>query len=476
MSQPLQYQQRLNDGRNVWLHGEIITDIATHPDFRGTINTIDSLLQLQTKQATKASLMYQTDEGKSAHLSYLIPRSKEDLAKKRQAYQLWADETFGVMSRLSEYSRSLITGWYANRSAYASTHPEFVKKIEHYYRQSRDFDLLSTAAGHDPQIDRSKQHRSDNSTILHVAKKTEQGVFVKGAKMIATAAPYVDELLIFSYHRRSEKEKAFANVFVVPTNANGLQIVCRESFAKQDITDHPISSQFDEMDAVLVFDNVFIPWERVLVYEDPDLAWKLRTDRASALLSQHQTVVRLVSKLESLVAIGDELAETAGVTTFLHVKEKLAELIIQLESIKALLYASEQKAAFHNGVLLPDQDSLATARNLGTRFYPRALEIIQQVGAGGLLQSPSQTAELNGPIGSLLKKYYKGTHTSAKERTALMKLTWDLVGSSLASRHELYERFYSGDPVRTYAVQYNTYQRKQQLIDFANLALNKGEK
>jgi 4-hydroxyphenylacetate 3-monooxygenase len=149
------------------------------------------------------------------------------------------------------------------------------------------------------------------------------------------------------------------------------------------------------------------------------------------------------------------------------VKEKLAELIIQLETIKALLLASENKAKMHNGIMLPDQDFLTTARNLGTRFYPRALEIIQQIGAGGLLQVPSSLKELEGPIGPLLKEYYQGTETSAEDRTRLIKLSWDLLGSPLASRHELYERFYSGDPVRTYAAQYTNYKKRQNLVDYA---------
>ncbi|WP_240371585.1 4-hydroxyphenylacetate 3-hydroxylase family protein [Anoxybacteroides rupiense] len=467
MSQAIPYIQRLHDDRNVWINGKKVNNIEHHPAFRGTIRTIQSLLNLQKNEETKSLLMYRTEEGTDAHLSFLIPRTHEDLQKKRIAYQYWADQTFGVMSRLSEYSRSLITGWYANRAEYESSHPGFSEKIAHYYQQSRDLDLLSTAAGHDPQRNRSNITKKGKEGLLRITRRNREGVFLSGAKMIATAAPYVDELLLFSFHKRSESEREFANVFVVPVHAKGLHIVCRESFAYDHPVDYPLSSRFDEMDAVLIFDEVFLPWERVLVYEDPEFSWKLRIDRAASLLSQHQTVVRLVSKLESVVAIGNELAETAGATAFLHVKEKLAELIIQLETIKALLIASEHHAQLYNGVLLPAPNFLTTARNLGTRFYPRALEILQQIGAGGLLQVPSSIEEFDSPIRSFLHEYYKGTYSSAKERTKLIKLAWDLIGSPLGARHELYERFYSGDPVRTYAAQYHSYQHKQRLIDFA---------
>ncbi|WP_413377814.1 4-hydroxyphenylacetate 3-hydroxylase family protein [Alkalihalobacillus sp. 1P02AB] len=468
------YIERVKKPRNVWLNGELVDDLSEHPDFKGTVQTIVTLLEKQTNPQTKEILTYQTETGEAAHLSFLVPKDSEDLALKRKAYQYWADETFGVMSRLSEYTRSLITGWYANRFAYEKKHPGFAGKIARYYKQSRDNDWLSTVAGHDPQKDRFEKNANTQSNLLHIVKKNHEGIFVKGAKMIATAAPYVDEILINSYHKIPEHEREYANVFFVPVTAKGLHIICRESFADKRLDDHPLSARFDEMDAVLIFDNVFIPWERVLVCEDADFSWELRNDIASALLSQHQTVVRLISKLESVAAIGNELAETAGATQFLHVKEKLAELLIQVETIKALLVASETKSQLYKGILLPNKEFLATARNLGTKYYPRALEILQQIGAGGLLQTPSTLAEFDGAIAELLQEPFRGSTTTAKERTKLIKLAWDLIGSPLAARHELYERFYSGDPVRTFAAQYKMSENKQKLIDFAYDAIQLG--
>ncbi len=464
MNTPIPYLQRLNNGRTVWLDGEIVNDLENHKAFKGTVQTIQHLLNLQTVEPTKSILTYETEKGANAHLSFLVPTSINDLKRKSLAYKRWVDETFGVMSRLSEYSRSQLVGWYASRQQLDVLSPGIATKLEKLYEAARDLDLLSTVAAHDPQKNRSKSAEEIEHGKLRVVTKNEEGIFVSGAKTIATAAPYVDELLITSYHKRGLDEAPMANIFYVPTSAQGLHLVCRESFASTDTSNHPLSSRFDEMDAVLIFDNVLIPWERVLVAEDPELAWKLRIETASSLLSQHQTVVRLISKLESVVAIGNELAETAGATEFLHVKEKLSELIIQLETIKGLLNAAEYEAVEHNGIYLPKQRFLTTARNLGTRYYPRALEILQQIGASGLLQVPSTIQEFDGPIGDKLQAYYGGTHTSAFARTRFIKLAWDLIGSQLGARHELYERFYSGDPVRTFAAQYQNYSEKDRLL------------
>lgn len=144
------------------------------------------------------------------------------------------------------------------------------------------------------------------------------------------------------------------------------------------------------MDVVLIFDDVLVPCERVFIRDDPEAVWAVRNSPSASALSQHQTVVRLLSKLETLAAVALELAETVGATPFLHVQEKLGELIVQVETVRGLLDASEFEARpSEEGVWLPDPRYLAAARNLGTRFYPLAIEMVQQIGAGGLLQIPA---------------------------------------------------------------------------------------
>ncbi|WP_019123070.1 4-hydroxyphenylacetate 3-hydroxylase family protein [Brevibacillus massiliensis] len=465
MTASQRYLSRLRDGRSVWLQGKIVEDLPSHPAFAGTIQTICALLALQDDPASQPSLTFSPpDTGKPANLAYLVPGSKEEVLQKETAYRIWSEKTFGMMSRLSDYSRSLLTGWYASRHVLGGSDGKFADKIDRYYRLSRDQDLFSTTALHDPQVDRSKlsSQFDDPHTHLRIVRETEDGIIVRGAKMIATGAPYYDEIFVYPFHRRPQSEARYATMFAVPVATKGVHIVCRESFASENAEDHPLSSRFDEMDAVVVFDDALIPWERVFIKDDPEAIWRLRQDPVAVALSQQPTVVRLLQKLEFVAAIGHELACTIGARQYLHVQEKLGELIIQAETIRALLLAARERAKPNQyGVWLPAVEPLTTARNLGSRYYPRALEIIQQIGAGGFLQVPSALAELNGPIGPFIQKYYRGAEVQAETRLKLFKLAWDLIGSPLASRHELYERFYSGDPVRTYASQYAGYDRQE---------------
>ncbi|MBX6394355.1 MAG: 4-hydroxyphenylacetate 3-hydroxylase [Alicyclobacillaceae bacterium] len=459
------YLARLKDGRNVWLGNRRVEDVAGHPAFRGTVETVVSLLDLQDDPAWKEELTFPlSPSGARANIAFLVPHAKEDIGRRRRAFEIWANRTLGVMSRLSEYSRSLLTGWYADRRLLGASIPQFAEKIERYYLESCQQDWWSTVAGHDPQVDRSKKtvELDDPHLCVHIVRETEDGIVVRGAKMLATAGPYVDEVFVFPHHRRAQEEVRYATMFAVAVGTPGLHLVCREDFASSSPEDHPLSARFDEMDAVLIFDDVLIPWERVFIRDDPEAVWRVRTSPAASALSQHQTVVRLLSKLETVAAVGLEIAEVVGATGFLHVQEKLGELIVQVETIRGLLDASEIEASpSDEGVWLPDTRYLAAARNLGTRFYPRAIEILQQIGAGGFLQVPAEVRAFEGPIGDLLRRYYRGADRDALERTRLFKLAWDLIGSPLGSRHELYERFYSGDPVRTYAAQYVHYDHRR---------------
>jgi 4-hydroxyphenylacetate 3-monooxygenase len=141
---------------------------------------------------------------------------------------------------------------------------------------------------------------------------------------------------------------------------------------------------------------------------------------------------------------------------------------MQVETIRALLIASEREGKVDQyQTFIPNFTYIETARSLGSKYYPRAIEILQLIGAGGFIQLPSSVQDFQSPLSGLLKKYLKGVNIDAERRTKLFKLAWDLIGSPLGSRHELYERFYAGDPIRNIANQYHNYdkQRFKQMLE-----------
>ncbi|OME85174.1 4-hydroxyphenylacetate 3-hydroxylase [Paenibacillus sp. FSL A5-0031] len=452
------FLKSLKDGRKVWLEGQAVDDLPTHPAFQGTLKTITGLFDLLDDPHRRDEVGYlQPSLGRYVHSSFLVPYSKEDILTRSKAFTCWAKETNGIMSRLSDYGRSMITGWYADREEISKRDSGFQAKIEKYYESARDNDLFLTTAILDPQIDRSRELSDEriSERFLHVVKETSEGIIVRGAKMIATGAPYTHDFIIFSFLQLKKENKEHSHVLIVPANSKGLHIVCRESFADSREKEHILSSRYEEMDAVLFFDDVLIPWERVLLYGDSESVLSLRNNKTANSLAFHQTVVRSVAKLEFVTGLAFAISESIGVTGFLHIQEKLGELLTQVDTMRALVIASETKAAQNaSGVWLPEISFIDTARNIGTKIYPRAIEILQQVGGGGFVQTPSSMEDFYGPISKFMHLYFEGASVSSEKKVKLFKLAWDLIGSPLGSRHELYERFYAGDPVRSYANQY----------------------
>ncbi|MEB4816142.1 4-hydroxyphenylacetate 3-hydroxylase C-terminal domain-containing protein [Bacillus thuringiensis] len=272
--------------------------------------------------------------------------------------------------------------------------------------------------------------------------------------MIGTASPYSNDLLIYPVTRLKSEQISLAHFLIVAANSPGLHMICRESFAtdfSQQIN-APISSKYDEMDALLIFDEVFVPLERVLLYDNPEALWKLKSDVSSNILAYHQAIVRLLIKLEFVTAIAAD--------SYLHVQEKLGELIMQIETIRALLLSSEREGKQNeHKTYLPNFKYIETARNLESKYCPRAIEVLQLTGAGGFIQLPSRVEDFQSPLSHLLEKYFKGATIPADQKTKLFKLGWDIIRNPLGSRHELYERFYAGDPIRSMANQYINYDK-----------------
>lgn len=458
--------QSLQDGRSVWMEGKKI-DVTKDKSFRGTLDTITKLYDLFTDPTHQQLVGYLSPKTNTwVHTAFLVPRSYEDILKRRIAFETWSYMTDGVMSRLSDYARSRLTGWYSSRELYKKFDSQFPSKITNYYEEARDQHRFISVIQRDPQINRSIQ-QTDNLNelgLLRITKKTADGIFLSGAKMIGTASPYSNDLLIYPLTRIKSELSSLAHFLIVAANAPGLHIVCRESFATDFLQQEnaPISSQYDEMDALLIFDDVFVPWERVLLYDNPEALWKLKSDIASNSLAYHQSVVRLLIKLEFVTAIACEIAEAIGAESYLHVQEKLGELIMQVETIRALLVAAEREGKKNEyNLYLPNLKYIETARDLGAKYYPRAIEILQLIGAGGFIQLPSSIQDFQSPLSHLLNKYFKGANISADKKTKLFKLAWDVIGSPLGSRHELYERFYAGDPIRNIANQYINYDKSK---------------
>jgi 4-hydroxyphenylacetate 3-monooxygenase len=268
--------------------------------------------------------------------------------------------------------------------------------------------------------------------------------------MLATL-PVSDEIMVFpsTLLKNAEEDTPYAFGFIIPNHTKGLRFLCRESVDYgRSRFDHPLGSRFEEMDAVVVFDDVFVPWENVLLYRDVERCNAAYARTGAVAHMAHQVVVKNVAKCEFVLGLAALMVDTISVEKFQHIQEKLAELWVNLEVMKALLCAAEIDAALDEwGVMRPAWNPLDAARNLFPRLYPRMVEIIQQIGASGLVAMPTE-ADLKGPLAGDIERYYQAARAEAHDRIPLFRLAWDASLSAFASRQVLYERFFFGDPVR----------------------------
>jgi 4-hydroxyphenylacetate 3-monooxygenase len=268
--------------------------------------------------------------------------------------------------------------------------------------------------------------------------------------MLATL-PISDEIMVFpsTVLKNLEEEAPYAFGFCIPNNTPGLKFLCRESldFGRSPY-DHPLGSRFEEMDAVVVFDDVFVPWENVFLYRDVTRCNQAYARTGAVVNMAHQVIVKNIAKTEFLLGLVSLMVHTIAVESFQHIQEKIAEIWVNLETMKAFLRAAEADAALDEwGVMRPAWDPLDAARNLYPRLYPRMVEIVQQIGASGLVAMPTE-ADVNGPLAEDVKKYFQAARAEAHERIPLFRLAWDTALSAFGSRQVLYERFFFGDPVR----------------------------
>jgi aromatic ring hydroxylase len=254
-----------------------------------------------------------------------------------------------------------------------------------------------------------------------------------------------------------------------------LRFICREPFdlGDQSEWDHPLGSRFEEPDAVAIFDDVLIPWERVFLHSNVNLANTMFARTRVQCHTGHQTAVRGLAKCEFMTALAVALSRSVKTDGFMHVQEQLGECIGYLQLIEGAIVLSEQKAEVtKRGTYLPALEPLQALRYHIPRFYERMVRLTQVMGAGGLLANPTK-ADLDSEIGADIRRYYRGADSDAEAKIRLSKLAWDATGTQFGQRQLQYERYYAGDPVRTGASIY-TMSDQASLLALVERALRQG--
>ena len=445
----------------VYLLGQRVDDVTTFPGLASGAQSIASLYDMQHDPKLHDQMTYTSPtSGEPVGLSFIAPRTIEDLERRRVMMSHWARTSYGMMGRTPDFLNVSIMAMAEAGDYFGQNRPEFKQNIINYYEYIRENDLTLTHTLVNLQRNRRPAATSRNystDVALAVVKETDAGLVVRGPRVLATLGPLSDEIAVYPVRNAqlagSEDAWRYAFAFAIPCDTPGLKFLCRESFDLGRSTfDHPLGSRFEEMDAIIFMNDVFVPWERVFLFGDVELCNNLSPSTNQYTHSGHQVVTKNVAKCEFVLGVASLMVKILGSESIQQVQGLLAELIEGLETMKALLCTAEVNASLDKwGVMCPALIPITVARNLFIKMYPRMVEIIQLLGSSSLLALPAEVY-FSGPLGEEVEQYLDTDTATARERVQLFHLAWDLAGSAFGSRQVLYERYFQGDWMRNASI------------------------
>ncbi|WP_120006544.1 4-hydroxyphenylacetate 3-hydroxylase N-terminal domain-containing protein [Nesterenkonia muleiensis] len=441
-----QYVQGLNDGREVW-YGDERINIADHPHFAGSVQGMADYFDYQWEHSEDC-LFPSPSSGDPISVSHVRPGSAEDIELRHRAFDRFARYSCGMLGRTPDYVNVVLAGHVSRTDLWEqASSPVFYERISGYQKYVAENDLALTHTIVHATIDKSigELDGANADLTLQVTDRTEEGLVVRGAKMLATLGPIADEIYVYPATPIKPGYEKYAISFAVPVNTPGVVVVCRDHYGvDQPVVDRPFSSRFDEQDGVVIFDNVTVPWDRVFIDGELDLYNSVNQGTATGN-TQQQTALRAAVKLEFAYDLLSEMARITGQDTRPDVITLLGEVHSYLVMTRSVIDHAEQRAHDWGGGAYFLHDDIGVLRTIMPEWMVRVNEIIKTIGSHYLLATPTAAAFDDPRLGPLLERYLPGAReVDARERAMLFRTAWDFAGSALGSRIELYERFYLG--------------------------------
>jgi 4-hydroxyphenylacetate 3-monooxygenase len=461
------FLESLRDGREIWFHGERVKDVTTHPAFRNSAKSVSRLYDALHHPDTKDALTTIDRFGITTHKFFAPSYNSQDLVASRDAIAIWQRINYGWLGRLPDYKAAFMAQLAEGHSFY----DPYGSNALNWYKKSASQCLFLNHVLIDPPVDRNRARIDVRDVFLSVEKDDDKGIYVSGAKMVATGSALTHGTFVAinsgtAARMETGRDEDMALVFITDMNAQGVKLICRPSYEynAQSPFDAPLSSRFDENDAVMVFDNAFIPWENVLIYRDVN---KCKSFYAASGFFQRynlQNAVRLATKLDFCIGLLVKGTDATATNAFRGVQTEIGALIALRDTVwsmsTALCYDTE---AGIGGTVVPKLQTAAASRLLMTNSWDKVRETFETILAGAPIYTISSYKDLQTPeLQPIIERYYRGTGLEGKDRVKLFKLIWDALYSEFAGRGALYERNFAGN-------------QEQQRLDALTWATQKGD-
>ncbi len=433
--------------RNVWIDGERIGDVTEHPLTKGAARSLARVFDRQ-HEFPDDCLAPHPDSGEPMNISHLIPQSHDDVRRRQRGLTRLSEVSVGIMGRTPDYMNMKFSGFASAPWVWAGKdgrHRHYADNLVAYQRYLAAQDVSLTHTIIQPTNDkRTDGQIVGNEVTIRKVAETEEGMVVRGARVLATLAPFADETAVYPALPLPAGAEDYAVSFAIPLDTPGLTFMCRDSMSSQvDPADRPLSARFDEQDAFCIFDDVLVPWDRVFINGDVDVYNSMQQTGYFVNMTT-QSTTRALTKLEFAYGLATRMAEMIGDHSPATL-DMLGELACYVQVTRSALELSVEHAAPReiDGAWFPDPLPLDPMRALLATWMPRVAEIITMIGSHHLLTTPTAVQFDDPELAPLIDEtLYGADGTTARDRSDVFRLAWDFVGSALAGRGFLYERFY----------------------------------
>ena len=446
-----EYIESLQDEREIYIYGERVKDVTKHPAFRNSVQSIARLYDALHSSDSKEILTCDTDTGSGGytHRFFRYATNSDDLFAQRSAMAEWAKMSYGWMGRTPDYKASFTNTLGANPDFYG----QFSENAKSWYKRTQEAVPFINHALVNPPIDRDKIADDVKDVYISIDKETDSGIYVSGAKVVATSSALTHYNFLGQNMAAEINDDSMAIMFIADMRSPGIKLICRPSYELQAAAtgspfDYPLSSRFDENDAIFIFDNAFIPCENVFVHRDIEMLKAFYPKSGFVNGYTFQSATRMSVKLDFIIGILSKALKATGTENFRGVQVQLGEVIGWRNLIWSLTDAmAGAPDSWVGGAVLPSMKAATAYRIFSTEAYPQIKAIIEKIVASGLIYLPSSNKDFNNSeIDKYLEKYVRGSNGMGhKERIKIMKLLWDAIGTEFGGRHELYERNYAGN-------------------------------
>jgi 4-hydroxyphenylacetate 3-monooxygenase len=439
----------LKDGRTVYLDGKLIGDVTEHPAFRNAVRSAAALYDFQAQPENLELMTFRPNgSNRRVNKAWQMPRSYEEMVQRRKALQAWAALSCGYFGRSPDHLASSLVGQLMGIDVFRKGSAERAKAFADYFDYASKNDLFLTYVIINPQAQRSKDwSEQDEDLVARIVDEDSGGVTIRGAKMLGTSSIMANEVFVANLQPLKAGEEDLAFSCALPMNAKGLRVLSRKSYEQHAVSvyDNPVSSRFDENDALMYFDDVKVPWERLFVHRDPDMCRAQFHDTQGHAYQNYQAQIRLSVKLDFLAGLARRVTEAIGTTNIPSVSEQLGMLAAQVGMVHAMLSGMEASGSQLGEWYVPNKHFMYSAQVLTQDLYPRVVQTIRDLAGGALIMLPSSVLDFGNPeTAAIINKTQRSATMQPEQKVKFLKAAWDAIGSEFGSRHTQYEMFYAG--------------------------------